>query len=611
MDDRADDPQTVAAIGDSFIPQPAQSITMEDRAGDPQTVAAIRDSFNSLLDQNKPDKSYVMERDTYDYYLSALLQRATNLSENILTLPRRKFSNRMRFKVICDENGPYLARASSGKRVYHRDELFNTIFDAHCKCNHGDGRKTYGILKEFAGNIFLWQCLLVTKLCFCKRTKSKASKARGFASPQTKAGDLHLINMVDNPDKAYEWLMLYRDDATKFLFARPLKTRDISEISFELIHLFLNHGAPLFINASLSKVFISKLLKKIYSLWPTCPTVYGHQILYDNHTEFVKNLEKWMADTKSNLWSVGCSVVTSALNSQFSKTLGSTPYLLMHRTTLDIQVMSSSRDRFNEQNQKCDAYINENDDTSVDNFEDNSVEHYEDISVDHHYGDTSFASGKVVINTAHGIDNSAVVSSEEMPEDPQVTHDLSMPSLRFPMCESEDVGEIEHHEFMSRLKVIENPGGGECLFYVFRQHWKAFNHFEYRTKTVRLMLSEFLSQNELGIAFLKYYHQDVDVNDLAINRGNRSSWGGPETLLAISQVFNVQVTVLSYIRNTTMMPYLTKYWPSSSEPPERNDLPSPSASSVVIRYEKLHYTLLLPVDLTFPPKRFKRERSTS
>ena len=78
MDDRADDPQTVAAIGDSFIPQPAQSITMEDRAGDPQTVAAIRDSFNSLLDQNKPDKSYVMERDTYDYYLSALLQRSTN-----------------------------------------------------------------------------------------------------------------------------------------------------------------------------------------------------------------------------------------------------------------------------------------------------------------------------------------------------------------------------------------------------------------------------------------------------------------------------------------------------------------------------------------------------
>ena len=43
-----------------------------DHATYPRTVAAIGESFNDLLDQNKPDKSYIMGKNTYYRYLAAL-----------------------------------------------------------------------------------------------------------------------------------------------------------------------------------------------------------------------------------------------------------------------------------------------------------------------------------------------------------------------------------------------------------------------------------------------------------------------------------------------------------------------------------------------------------
>lgn len=139
----------------------------EDRGTDPQTVAAIRESFNGLLDQNKPDKAYVMEANTYRSYLATLSEERTSES------PKLNFPNRKRFKVLFDNDQPYLARAHSNKRVYYREEIFDAIFTAHCNFNHCDGRKTYSIVKEYADNLFLWQCRLLTKLCFCKRVKSK------------------------------------------------------------------------------------------------------------------------------------------------------------------------------------------------------------------------------------------------------------------------------------------------------------------------------------------------------------------------------------------------------------------------------------------------------
>ena len=90
---------------------PALSVAMldghhDERAADPHTVAAIGASFMVLLEKNKPDKSYVMEKDTYDRYLAVL----SNDQSAIPISSKRKFSNRKRFKVLYKDNSPYLVK---------------------------------------------------------------------------------------------------------------------------------------------------------------------------------------------------------------------------------------------------------------------------------------------------------------------------------------------------------------------------------------------------------------------------------------------------------------------------------------------------------------------
>ena len=90
-----------------------------------QTVAAIRESFNGLLDQNKPEKSYVRGKSTYDSFIAAL---SSSPGAPAISL--------------CKDDVPYLVRENSNKRVYHREEIFDVIFEAHCSCNYEDGKST-------------------------------------------------------------------------------------------------------------------------------------------------------------------------------------------------------------------------------------------------------------------------------------------------------------------------------------------------------------------------------------------------------------------------------------------------------------------------------------
>ena len=537
----------------------------EDRDEDAQTLVAMKESFNSLLDQNKPaSKSYVMEKHTYDQYLRALMDETAAASSPSIHLPR--FTNQKRFKVMYDGDHPYLARTHSNKRLFHKEELFWAIFSAHRRCNHGDGKVTYDVAKEFADNIFLWECYLVTKICYCKRRKQKPSSSRMVytTSPRYKAGDLHLVNMENSPDKSYRWIMLYKIDDTKFIFERPLRSRENEEIAFELLHIFQRHGSPLFLHSSLSKGHVLKILSLLYSYWPSCPTVYGQLFPYDCHTEFfTRMLDDWRNERNGSGWSIGCAFVASSLNSQHIAVLGSSPFELMHRKLLSQDISN------------CASFI-------------------------------PLKSGQQYLN-ADKDDNADTVAEVEIM--PDIDQSNAIPD--FPMRNYESVDSAELERFMDVVKIIENRGRGECLFFVISQHLKAFTQVEFAVSLLRRQVSEYLQQNDLGKAFIQEFHPDIDANDLTINTGGREAWGGPETLFAISQLFNLEVTLLSYVRRDGIGgPYLTKYWSCLQSPPSTM-LSVPSTTSLVVRYEASHYTLLLPKELTYPPKSFKRKRSLS
>lgn len=553
----------------------------ETRVDDPQTAAALRALFDDLIAQNQPEeKSYVLDKTTYDGYLRTLLKDKGDPSP----LHDRKFSNRLRFRVLRDENGPFLARAHSNKRLYHKGELFDVIYAAHKKCNHGNGKQTYLELKEFADNIFAWQCLLLTKICFCKRKKNKTSKCRSPASPRTNSGTFELVNMESKSDSRYIWILLYRDDMTSFLFGRPLKSRESLEVATELLLLFLSHGAPLYIYSSLSRGYVLKVLKKLYGLWPECPSVFGQQNRREINSEFPRLLDQWMAQSGSTQWSIGCHFVCSALNGQFSRELGNTPYRLMHRTTLEDASLLQPECRT----------ISDNADDVLDFglTKDDDLEISEIIAPDE----------ESVPVTAQDLSRGNGETGCE--SDGQLDESLTVGLFRFPFSETEDCRFAEIDAIMKTLKIIENTGRGDCLYHVFRQHIKAFCKREYTVEALRQRIHAFLSEEDLGKEFIRMYHPDINPENLRSNHKAQLSWGGPESLFAISQILNMRVTVFTYIRDPEKPPYISRYWPITQK--TYFDFPMPSAFSMCIKYASSHYTLLLPLGMQFPPKRFKR-----
>ena len=66
-----------------------------------------------------------------------------------------------------------------------------------------------------------------------------------------------------------------------------------------------------------------------------------------------------------------------------------------------------------------------------------------------------------------------------------------------------------------------------------------FTLFEWRVATLRHKVSNYLLHDKVGKKFLHSYHPDIDARDQAINTGLPSSWGGPETLFATSQILGL------------------------------------------------------------------------
>ena len=557
----------------------------EARADDPQAAAAFRAVFDDLIVQNQPEeKSYVLDKATYESYLRSLLNDKDGPSPSY----DKKFSNRIRFKVLHDENGPFLARAHSNKRLYHKDELFDIIYAAHKKCNHGNGKQTYLELKDSADNIFIWQCLLLTKMCFCKRAKNKIASCRHSVSPRTNAGTFELVNMESKPDSSYIWILLYRDDMTSFIFGRPLKSRCGQEVATELLLLFLAHGAPFYIYSSLSRRYILKILRKLYTLWPECPTVFGQQNRKEINMEFKRLLNQWMEQSNSKQWSIGCHFVCSVLNDQFSNELGNTPYRLLHRTTLEDAQHVRSEYKSTSGNDALDSNF-------ANALLDRCVVRGDDIEIPQSMAPVAENDTATTQSCSPGTNNDGNES-------------FLFGSFQFPFSETEDSCQNEIEEVMRGLKTIGNGGRGDCLYHVLRQHIKAFFKREYKVEDLRLRIYAFLSEEELGKNFLRTYHPDINPDDLRGNLESKLSWGGPESLFAMSQIFNMRVTVYSYIRDQDKPPYISRYWPLTQQ--AYVNLPMPSAFSMSVKYASSHYTLLLPTEMVFPPRGYKRGSSS-
>ena len=304
----------------------------DSRGNDANTVAALRTVFYEALEQNKPEKSFILEKSKYEHYLQTL----QGIRNPLQLQPGDRFTNQKRFGIKTEGGETFLVRAKTERRVFHKEQLFEVVFAAHRACGHGDGKRTYDILKDSTDNVYRWECLQLAKNCYCRRTRARIYKAKQWRSPQTNAGELDLLCMTDCPDNGYMWILLYRDSASQFLVARPIRSKYPDELAFELIHMFMAYGTPLFLDSSLRKAFIERVLKAIYCRWPECPTIYGKQLEVEKNSEYSRLLQQWLEENRSASWSVGLAFVSSTLNNQHNRKLGASPYKLLLAHTLTV-----------------------------------------------------------------------------------------------------------------------------------------------------------------------------------------------------------------------------------------------------------------------------------
>lgn len=68
-------------------------------------------------------------------------------------------------------------------------------------------------------------------------------------------GQIELIDLQSMPDGEYKWLLNYQDLVTKFVHLRPLKSNQIEEVADELLKIFLQSGAPKFLQVCIYCLF--------------------------------------------------------------------------------------------------------------------------------------------------------------------------------------------------------------------------------------------------------------------------------------------------------------------------------------------------------------------
>lgn len=152
-----------------------------------------------------------------------------------------------------------------------------------------------------------------------------------------------------------------------------------------------------------------------------------------------------MIESQSKSWTIGAAFVTASLNAKASRTLGSAPYALMHRTTLEQYAT-----KYHRKGDDSNDVQGSNDGGQVEVYAANK-EAADDVSVD-------------VLFVEMDVDTSCNEENKSTNQRSDAENVLPGSSDVFPFSESENLIQTELIRYLSRVKIINNPGKGECLF---------------------------------------------------------------------------------------------------------------------------------------------------
>ena len=85
-----------------------------------------------------------------------------------------------------------------------------------------------------------------------------------------------LIDMQDDPDGDYNWILNMQDHFSKFVHLRPIKAKTAVDVATGILDVFLTtNGAPRVLQCDNGREFDNKLLKQMEKQWPGLKLVHS------------------------------------------------------------------------------------------------------------------------------------------------------------------------------------------------------------------------------------------------------------------------------------------------------------------------------------------------
>lgn len=263
------------------------------------------------------------------------------------------------YNVLCMPIGENAKRNSSQspaasligdyKRVVSADKLYDIIYRTHCQeLNHGGVNKTvkkigsvYANLPRVSVYFFVGSC----PVCIEKRAQLKYVPVSATESVYFfQRVQVNLIDMTNNPDGLFSWIVHVVDHFSKFTILFPTVGNSAEEIAEDLIaKVFSYFGLPKIMYSENGCEFVDEILAALDTLWAgaaSCVTVNEVQTTSGDVEQeesivevMIKAREK---DEQSSNWSKWLAGIQLALNSNFDASLNKSPFEAVFKEKMNV-----------------------------------------------------------------------------------------------------------------------------------------------------------------------------------------------------------------------------------------------------------------------------------
>ena len=170
-----------------------------------------------------------------------------------------------------------------------------------------------------------------------KRPVTKGVVVRPILTKEySSRGQVDLIDMQAMPHSQNKWILVYQEHLTKFCVLKPLTTKRAAEVAFQLVDIFLLLGAPAILQSDNGSEFTASVNTDLKKVWPKLALVHGKP----RHPQSQGSVERangdikdmlvaWLADNKTQGWTVGIKFVQFQKNSAFHSGIKCSPYSAM------------------------------------------------------------------------------------------------------------------------------------------------------------------------------------------------------------------------------------------------------------------------------------------